>query len=79
MSDIRHDGYARSILSTCERLHMSRTGAGDTLSDRDRLACVEWLRFSLRNWTVSGSFTRDYDDAVRRLVRVTLSDEPEAP
>ena len=77
MTDPRDDGYAHSILSTCEQLHMSRTGAGDTLSDRESLACVEWLRFRLRNWSASGSSTQQYDEAVRLLVCATLSDEPE--
>jgi len=56
-------------------MHMSRTGAGDTLSEDARFALLNWLQYRLMSWTDSPPNTFLYDEAVRSLVKTTLADE----
>ena len=71
----RSDRYAHSLLAVCEQMHMSRTGAGDTLSEDDRFARLNWLQYRLMTWIDSPPSAFQYDEAVRVLVKTTLADE----
>lgn len=62
-----------SILSDCLSIHMHLTGAGPLNSD-DFLKKLERIRVKLQNWSDGPEYTKNFDDAVKELCLVTVSE-----
>lgn len=66
------DRYRYNILNVCDALHGEVCGTGAGSHTRDELIDMDrWLRQRFAEWT---SPTSLYDDAVRVLVGVTLTE-----
>lgn len=62
------------LLTICLDLHAASTGSADPLDDETGERYVAILRLALEAWTPSPPFTREFDDAARRLIEVTLQE-----
>jgi hypothetical protein len=74
--DCFQDEYPMSLLALCESMHMVVTGSADArLSDKDVRAALSFLRRRLECWKSSpGGTTIAYDNAVRQLIGITISE-----
>ena len=62
-----------TLLDVCLSLHMGNNGSGDPWSF-DRKKDVEMLEMALRDWEKSPDFTLEFDEAVRNLIVVSLTE-----
>jgi hypothetical protein len=67
------DQPSRGILTICETLHMSKTGAADPLSEAQVKWYIDFLKNKLEKWVVYPNHLR-YDEAVRALIVATLNE-----
>ena len=73
------DRYKRSILKECERLHMSKTGAGDPIDDKELIQVLSWMFRRLAEWKPSHPNTELYDNAVRSLMLAAVTEQVQKP
>jgi hypothetical protein len=66
--------YERNLLKACQDLHMDITGASDTLSLMQRIELVGFLKQKIFNWRSLICHSKAYDDAVKRLIEITISE-----
>jgi hypothetical protein len=68
--------YEYSIFEVCEKLHMSKTGAGDQLTENDRGRYIAALAIRISEWrTDPDSSTHGYDASVKNLIVATLKEQ----
>jgi len=68
------DRYAFPILDVAIGLHGEYTGAADPIPADRRSELVTWLRWRLAEWTRPAPLTADFDEAVRALCVIALSE-----
>lgn len=66
--------YERDLLRACQELHMNVTGASDTLPFPRRIELLGFLKLKLKNWKDLNTSTKTYDDAVKKLIEVAVSE-----
>lgn len=67
------DGFT-TLFDVCLDLHMGNNGSGDPwVFNRER--SVHILKMALAHWREGPEFSKDFDDAVKNLVEVTLAED----
>lgn len=67
-------GDFRSLVNVCLDLHMWNNGSGDPWAT-DRQKCLLILQTALEHWTEGPAYAKEFDDAVRSLIQVTLDED----
>lgn len=63
----------RSVLDAAVLLHMATTGAYQPVDDHVH-AAASWLRGRLASWRPSVKWTKQFDDAVRAVLELSLEE-----
>lgn len=65
-------GHERGIFNICQELHMTNTGAYQDMSKYDYEMGLKFLKYKLIKWTEGLPDYRDYEFAVRFLIKETI-------
>lgn len=64
----------RGLGALCHELHMSMTGAGFDIGLEDLHKYYTWITYKLNKWRDQGLHCAVYDNAVKSLVLITLTE-----
>lgn len=67
-------GDFRSLMDVCLDLHMWNNGSGDPWAT-NRQECLLILQTALEYWTEGTNSAKEFDDAVKNLIQVTLDED----
>lgn len=68
------DGSYAGVLACCESLHMLHSGAAPDLRPEDAVRMYGFLKRTLAGWQPSSSFTLAYDNAVKALAGIVVTE-----
>jgi len=64
--------YDYEVLVLAQALHCSVTGASERLPANEAVFVALFLRERLNDWSESSKFWKDYDEAVRSVLKASL-------
>ena len=67
-------GDFRSLMGVCLDLHMWNNGSGDPWAT-DRQGCLLVLQAALEFWEEGPPAAKEFDNAVKNLIQVTLDED----